>query len=535
VKVRLLFPDRDAAWDWALATSGLRKSGEARGYHDRPVSEWSALPRNARELCDDLQLETLFEALSGGDDCIYLIARRELLNATRNTTATIRHRRRIVRDTIANPDLVRSLYVTASNALRESGKPHLDQAIADHPERAIAWAAEVLAVLVPQMERLAEIARIAGAMFEAPGLRPLLTMLRAGVTPEFLESLPAFASALQARGGDIMSARLGAGNLGRDYVPHRPLAKNRRRPAWLHKLGGGPASYGFSVSPADETALTALRQLRNRGLSATARAATQAATDLRGFFAALRVELAFYVGSLNLHERLSAKGEPIGFPVPLPRGGAILLCAGLYDPCLSLRRQQRVVGNDLRGRPAQLIIITGANEGGKSTFLRSVGVAQLMMQAGLFVAAKHFCSSLSPALFTHFRREEDRWMRRGKLEEELSRMSDIVAAVSPGAIILLNESFASTYEQEGSEIARQATKALAEKAVRMLFVTHLFEFARRGREAVPDAFFLRAERDEAGRRTFRLTKGEPQSTAFAADLYSQLFGEPLPGSQGPPA
>jgi DNA mismatch repair ATPase MutS len=279
-------------------------------------------------------------------------------------------------------------------------------------------------------------------------------------------------------------------------------------------------------------AQAALRQLRNRGLAQIARAAGQAAMNVRSFLAAVRVELAFFVGCLNLHDRLSAKGEPMCFPIPLPERSAVLFGEGLYDPCLLLSRPDRVVGNDVRACPSHLIVITGANEGGKSTFLRSVGVAQLMMQSGMFVAAKSFGSSLSLALFTHFRREEDPWMRHGKLEEEFQRMSDIIEAASPGAMILLNESLGSTYEQEGSAIACQMVKALSEAGVRMLFVTHLYEFARRARKAVPDTLFLRAERDEKGERTFRLTAGEPLKTAFADDLYEDVFGESLTPPQG---
>jgi len=60
---------------------------------------------------------------------------------------------------------------------------------------------------------------------------------------------------------------------------------------------------------------------------------------------------------------------------------------------------------------------TGANRGGKSTLLRSVGLAQLMMQCGMFVAASWLRSSVCDSVFTHFRREEDAEMKSGKLDE----------------------------------------------------------------------------------------------------------------------
>ena len=143
-------------------------------------------------------------------------------------------------------------------------------------------------------------------------------------------------------------------------------------------------------------------------------------------------------------------------------------------------------------------IITGANTGGKSTFLRSVGLAHLMMQAGMFVAADSFSCEIGNGLFTHYKREEDATMESGKWDEELSRMSDIVNHIKPNSIVLLNESFASTNEREGSEIAGQIVRALLDKNVKVFFVTHLYHFANGFFEKrSEDTTFLRArtERD----------------------------------------
>jgi DNA mismatch repair ATPase MutS len=170
------------------------------------------------------------------------------------------------------------------------------------------------------------------------------------------------------------------------------------------------------------------------------------------------------------------------------------------------------------------VIITGANQGGKSSFLRSVGLAQLMMQAGMFVPAEFFDAELCTGLFTHFKREEDATMKKGKLDEELARLSEIVDHLAPNSMLLLNESFAATNEREGSEIARQVVQALIEKNIKVFFVTHLYEFARgffdSNRE---DTLFLRSERRADGTRTFKLVKGEPVETSHGEDLYRKIF------------
>jgi DNA mismatch repair ATPase MutS len=169
-------------------------------------------------------------------------------------------------------------------------------------------------------------------------------------------------------------------------------------------------------------------------------------------------------------------------------------------------------------------MITGANRGGKSTFLRSIGLAYLMMQCGMVVPAESFRTDLCKGIFTHFKREEDRGMKSGKLDEELSRMSTIVDSIVPGSVVLLNESFASTNEREGAEIASQIVQALLKMGIRVFYVTHLFALAEGFfRAEICETLFLRAERLEDGRRTFRLTEGEPLPTSFGEDLFRGIF------------
>jgi DNA mismatch repair ATPase MutS len=148
-----------------------------------------------------------------------------------------------------------------------------------------------------------------------------------------------------------------------------------------------------------------------------------------------------------------------------------------------------------------------------------------MMQCGMFVPAERFSASLCSAIFTHYKREEDATMKKGKLDEELSRMSEIADHIGPGCILLCNESFSSTNEREGSEIARQVISALLETGIRVFLVTHLFELAQGFYRKRMDAIlFLRAERQIDGRRTFRIVEGEPLPTSYGQDLYKAIFG-----------
>lgn len=82
----------------------------------------------------------------------------------------------------------------------------------------------------------------------------------------------------------------------------------------------------------------------------------------------LRNELAFYIGCLNLSAHPVQKGEPLSCPQPIFASERRLTFTGLYDVCLALTMKQRVVGNSVHADDKDLVIITGANQGGKSTF-----------------------------------------------------------------------------------------------------------------------------------------------------------------------
>ena len=120
-------------------------------------------------------------------------------------------------------------------------------------------------------------------------------------------------------------------------------------------------------------------------------------------------------------------------------------------------------------------------------------------------------------------------MESGKLDEELSRMSEIADHIDRNTMVLFNESFAATNEREGSEIAMQITRALVESGVRVLFVTHLYPFARAFYDkSMDNVLFLLAERQADGVRTFRLIEGEPLQTSYGKDLYERVFADRIP-------
>ena len=106
-------------------------------------------------------------------------------------------------------------------------------------------------------------------------------------------------------------------------------------------------------------------------------------------------------------------------------------------------------------------------------------------------------------------------------------MSTLVDRMQRGSLLLLNESFASTNEREGSEIARQIVRALTESDIKLMIVTHLFDLAESLSRSPPGpTLFLRAERLPDGHRTFKLREGAPLSTSYGADVHARVFRQP---------
>ena len=502
-------------------------------HRDRDLDMAQELPWNAAALRQDLELNRLLEVMAGPDKFVFAVASQVLLSGLANDAATILYRQANLRDALQSPAVIRDLYHLATEVMDRRQKKWFGF-FSRYPSGILYDAIDLMEMFVGMLRRLRRSAQEHAGLFSSEGFTAFFARIERELDEAYLARIQEHLEALKFHNGVPLSAQLGENNEGANYVLH-PV--NARRPNWLQRLAGfSSASFTFRLHPRDEAGARILSEIRDRGINLAANALAQSAEHILSFVEMLRSELAFYVGCLNLHDRLLAKGEPTCFPTPAAAGERRCRFRGLYDPCLALRMAGRVVGNTADADSRDLVVITGANHGGKSVFLRSVGLAQLMMQCGMFVAAESFTAELCTGLCTHYRRPEDPTMRQGKLDEELGRMSEIAEHLSPQALLLCNESFAATNEREGSEIARQIVMALVEKRIKVFFVTHLYEFthglytgmaaqASSGRASPKGvgALFLRAERLADGTRTFRIREGEPLQTSYGEDVYRQVF------------
>ena len=488
---------------------------------DRAFDAQSPLPWSEKQLTQDLELNTLLSAMADGDRLIYEVSRAAIFSGFQNDVGTILYRQEVIRDCLANPERIRALYALTVEATDNTKRMWWDLS-SQYPDSVLFGAISLLEFLRESLRKLRQFAEDAANQFESKAFLTLFAMLQKELGDDYLATIDQYLSDMKFGNGTLLTAELGETNEGKNYTLARPP---KREPNWFKRLlAKAPPGYTFRLDPRDEGGARIVGAIRQRGICRIAVTLAQSASHVLNFFKAMKTELAFYVGCLNLHQKLSAKQEPTCLPVPAPPAEREHRFSGLFDVCLALHLERRVVGNEAEAQQKSVVVITGANQGGKSSFLRSIGLAQLMMQSGMFVGAEKFEAELCPALFTHYKREEDATMKGGKLDEELARMSDIADHIIPNSLLLLNESFAATNEREGSEIATQIVQAMLAKGVKVFFVTHLYEFAHRFYVArSEDGLFLRAERLADGTRTFKLIEREPLETSYGEDLYGEIF------------
>ena len=516
---------RDAVFDaivsgnlWALANV-KRKLERQQNLGSLSRSSW-----RHEVLAQDLELDTLWSAMAAGDEFLFETVKRVVLTSLRDPEAIV-YRQEVLADCLEHASTVRELYHVAMEALayqRETGSLWSGAG----PALILSHSVRLLKLYVQAMRRLRQIADEQREGFRSDGFRRFFATLREELTDDYLKVVEDHLRALEFGGGVLESAQLGKGDKGERYVVHEPPREQRWRER-LPLVGNRDAQeYSFELHPRDQAGATALAEIRGKGINQVADAVARSADHVQSFFTMLRLELAFYLGCLNLRARLDQKGEPTCYPEPVAEGELSLTARGIYDVCLTLHLDERVIRNDVGADGRSLVMITGANQGGKSTLLRALGLAQLMMQCGMFVGAESFRANVCSGICTHYKREEDITMEGGKLDEELRRMSELVDWVTPDSILLCNESFASTNEREGSEIARQIVRAMLARQIKVLYVTHMYDLAHSlHAQQLDAALFLRAERESDGRRTFKLLEGEPLPTSYGEDSYRRIFGD----------
>lgn len=475
-------------------------------------------PDIEQQLMQDLHLEPILNAMSRQDRFVYDTVKKLLLTPLTEENVIL-YRQQILKDLISNPSLIHRLYGIASDIdlraadYRAQMKPSFSRnlPISDKLQTATVF----LGILLDKLQELRDLGAARNLRLSFKGLTALFERLEQTYTNAFLSDARAHRQILQQAvqecrliiGGKVGNGLKGTGFMLRKMEADRSLSLNKLR-------AGKSASFLFGHN---------LKEIEESALSNVLRILRHFIDKCLGFADLLRYESGFYVGCMHLYEELAKRGCEAAFPTPLQSETRGLFFTGLYDPSLALHIGRQPITNDLQAEEMHLLVITGENQGGKTTFMRSVGLAQLMMQCGMFVSAASFQANPCDRVFTHFTREEDETMRSGKLDEELARLDRIVDRLTSRSLLLMNEPFASTTEREGSAIAMDLLSVCHELRLRVCIVTHFYELASWAYGHLKHAAFLSPATIHEGPHSYKLTSQEPSPTSYGEDLYHRMM------------
>ncbi len=237
----------------------------------------------------------------------------------------------------------------------------------------------------------------------------------------------------------------------------------------------------------------------------------------------------------EIQKRFMAAKLPLCVPEFRPVEERCYTAEGLYNPILALHKFENddkspIISSDLsfddRGG---IYLLTGPNSGGKTVFLKSVGIAQIMAQIGMMVPAKHMTVSPVSGLFVEFPRYTTDRRAGGRLEYECADIQAIFRKLDAHALVLLDEAFSSTSPDEAVALAVEVLKALSLIGARGIYVSHYHLLTDRlaalnGQDFGQSRFdFLAADVREGDTRTFRITRRPPDGHSYA-DTIAARYG-----------
>ncbi len=265
------------------------------------------------------------------------------------------------------------------------------------------------------------------------------------------------------------------------------------------------------LSPLEALIMKALAEKHPKAFRDVREAAEEAVILPEPFIGRFVKEMRFYFLYLDLMIKLRGSGHAFAYP-EITRKGEVFL-GGAYDLALAISAGTVVPNDFILTEEEKGTVITGANQGGKTTFLRSIGQAAVLAALGLPVPCECACLPLYNAIFSQFTQAEDATADNGKLKEELIRLRPILQGAGRGSLVILNELFSSATAQDALDMAEHALELLMGAGAHTLCVTHIDGLRLR------HAVSMVAQVQKAdGKRLYKIMRAEADGQAHVGEI-----------------